>query len=117
MSSGVRQGFVDEYFLLDMSAGFDFADYVPGRRLDVTAQNLLDHVHRQYVGVPKIGRLVLARLTYSWYPLFREESPIESPGGVITACPSPSYYDRTSDKDRRCPSSSGLRFHRIAHSR
>ena len=66
VSSGVRQGFVDDYFLLDVSAGFDFADYVPGLRLDVTAQNLFDTEHRQYVGAPRIGRLVLARLTYSW---------------------------------------------------
>jgi iron complex outermembrane receptor protein len=38
---------------------------VPGLRLDVTVQNALDNRHRQFVGAPKIGRLGIARLTYT----------------------------------------------------
>ncbi|MDX1548499.1 MAG: TonB-dependent receptor, partial [Rhodothermales bacterium] len=63
--SGVYNGTVDSYFLLDLGAGFDLARYAPGLRLDVLAQNVLDELHREYVGGPQLGRLVTARLTYT----------------------------------------------------
>lgn len=63
--SGVYQGTVPSYFLLDLGAGYDFVRTVPGLRLDVTAQNVLDNEHRQYVGAPELGRLITARLTYT----------------------------------------------------
>ncbi|NBC17260.1 MAG: TonB-dependent receptor [Bacteroidetes bacterium] len=65
VSSGVYQGTVPSYFLLDLGAGYDFVRTVPGLRLDVTAQNVLDNEHRQYVGAPELGRLITARLTYT----------------------------------------------------
>jgi iron complex outermembrane receptor protein len=63
--SGVYQGTVPSYFLLDLGAGYDFVRTVPGLRLDVTAQNVLDNEHRQYIGSPQLGRLITARLTYT----------------------------------------------------
>lgn len=64
--SGPYNGFVDDYFLLDAGAGYDFGRHVPGLRLDVTVQNVFNHMHREFIGAPKMGRLGLARLTYSF---------------------------------------------------
>ncbi|NBC17194.1 MAG: TonB-dependent receptor [Bacteroidetes bacterium] len=63
--SGPYVGEVDSYFLLDVGAGYDFTRYVPGLRFDVSVQNALDNRHRQYVGAPQLGRMAIARLTYS----------------------------------------------------
>lgn len=58
-------GKVKGYTILDLGAGYEFDSSLTGLRLDVTAQNALNNVHREYIGVPKVGRLVTARLTYS----------------------------------------------------
>ena len=62
--SGPYNGVVDDYFLLDAGAGYDFARVMPGLRLDVTVQNVFNHMHREFIGAPKIGRMGLARITY-----------------------------------------------------
>ena len=65
--SGVHNGRVNDVFVLDLGAGYDFGEYVPGDvRLDVSAQNVLNNRHRQYVNAPELGRLVTTRLTYSF---------------------------------------------------
>lgn len=64
--SGPYNGVVDDAFLLDVGAGYDFGRHVPGLRLDLTVQNLLDHQHREFIGAPKMGRLGLARFSYSF---------------------------------------------------
>lgn len=65
--SGVHNGTVDDYFILDVGAGYDVSAYVPGTaQVDVMAQNVLDNRHREYVDVPEIGRLVTMRLTYTF---------------------------------------------------
>jgi len=63
--SGPFIGTVDDYFLLDIGAGYDLGKYAAGLRLDFTIQNLFDNDHREFIGAPKIGRMALARLTYS----------------------------------------------------
>jgi iron complex outermembrane receptor protein len=63
--SGPYSGHVDDYFLLDIGAGYDFDRYVPGLRLDLTVQNAFDRMHREFIGAPKMGRLGIARLTYT----------------------------------------------------
>ncbi|MFQ5568954.1 MAG: TonB-dependent receptor domain-containing protein [Rhodothermales bacterium] len=63
--SGVYSGEVESYFLLDVGAGYDFSRTMPGLRLDVLAQNVLNEEHREYIGSPQLGRLVTARLTYT----------------------------------------------------
>ena len=35
-----------------------------GASFAVTAYNVLDHMHREFVGAPEIGRMVLARFRY-----------------------------------------------------
>ena len=63
--TGPYVGDVEDYFVLDVGAGYDFARYAPGLRLDVTVQNALGNRHRQFVGAPEIGRLAIARLSYA----------------------------------------------------
>ncbi len=63
VQSGPYVGEVPDYFLLDLNAGYDFADL--GLRVDVTVQNVLDDVHREFVGAPRLGRVGMARLTYT----------------------------------------------------
>jgi len=61
VKSGVFQGTIPGYAVMNLGATMQ----VPGRRevsLAVTATNLFDHVHQEYVGAPAIGRLVTARL-------------------------------------------------------
>lgn len=62
---GTGEGGVEDHFLLDVGVGYDFEKYVPGLRLNVTVQNALDNEHRQFIGATQLGRLALARLTYS----------------------------------------------------
>jgi outer membrane receptor for ferrienterochelin and colicins len=63
--SGPYVGEVESFFLLDANVGYDFFRYAPGLRFDVTVQNLLDENHREFIGAPRLGRMALARLTYS----------------------------------------------------
>jgi outer membrane receptor for ferrienterochelin and colicins len=64
--SGPYVGEVEDYFLLDVGVGYDFGRYAPGLRLDLQAQNVLDELHREFVGAPKLGRMLIARATYSF---------------------------------------------------
>ncbi len=65
VQSGPYNGEVDAYTLLDLSAGYDLSALTPGLSLDVTVLNVLDEVHREFIGAPQLGRLALARLTYT----------------------------------------------------
>ncbi|MFB6248304.1 MAG: TonB-dependent receptor domain-containing protein [Salinibacter sp.] len=56
-------GRVDAYTRLDLRAGYR-VPAVPGLRIDVSAKNVLGTEHREFVGAPGIGRMVIARLTY-----------------------------------------------------
>ncbi len=59
--SGVYRDTVDAYAVLDASLLYR----VPVRRglsLGVSAQNLLDNRHREFAGVPRIGRLLVGRV-------------------------------------------------------
>jgi iron complex outermembrane receptor protein len=61
VQSGVYSGDVEQYTLLD--ANVDFAvPRVPRAHFSITANNLLDEMHREFVGVPEIGRLILTQL-------------------------------------------------------
>lgn len=74
--TGVYVGEVKGYSLVDLGLGYRMP-FVEGMSLDITAQNLLTFVdggeagaleqrHFEFVGVPALGRLVLARLSYSF---------------------------------------------------
>jgi iron complex outermembrane receptor protein len=65
VASGVYTGTVQSYALLD--ANLDFA--VPrtrGVQFSITGTNLLDERHREFVGVPEIGRLILTQLRFTF---------------------------------------------------
>lgn len=64
--SGPYEGEVDPYTLLDVGLGYDLGTYVPGLTFDLTVLNALDYVHREFIGAPQLGRLAIARLTYSF---------------------------------------------------
>jgi outer membrane receptor for ferrienterochelin and colicins len=63
--SGPYSGTVEAFTLLDLGAGYDLDAYVPGMRIDVSVLNVLDNVHRQFIGAPQMGRLALARIIYT----------------------------------------------------
>lgn len=65
VQSGPYNGEVDAYTLLDLSAGYDLGALTRGLILDVTVLNVLDEVHREFIGAPQLGRLAMARLTYT----------------------------------------------------
>jgi outer membrane receptor for ferrienterochelin and colicins len=60
--SGVYAGIVDSYTLVDVGASLRLPGMAKAS-LAITAENLLDRKHREFVGVPDIGRFVLAKLT------------------------------------------------------
>jgi iron complex outermembrane receptor protein len=64
VESGPYVGSVDSYFLLDLSAGYNFPT-ISGLRLDVTVNNVLNNEHREFVGAPALGMLILGRMTYT----------------------------------------------------
>ncbi len=64
MITGFFSGEADPYFLVDLGVGYRFDDLVPGLRFDIHALNLFDEQHREFVGAPKIGRFVMARLIW-----------------------------------------------------
>lgn len=63
--SGPYVGDLPSYFLVDLSFGYDFGSMVEGLRFDVGIQNVMDDRHREFVGAPEIGRMGMARLTYT----------------------------------------------------
>jgi iron complex outermembrane receptor protein len=58
-------GAVESYVVVDLNFGYSLRSLLRGLRFDVTVNNIFDHKHRQYVGAPKIGRLSLARVSFS----------------------------------------------------
>jgi outer membrane receptor for ferrienterochelin and colicins len=63
--SGPYIGDVEDRFLVDLGFGYDFTNHVSGLRMDVSVQNVLDDQNREFIGAPKIGRMAMARLTYT----------------------------------------------------
>ncbi len=61
MGSGVYQGDVEAYAVVDATVGYGLP-FAEGVTLTVSALNVLDHRHREFLGAPEIGRLVTARV-------------------------------------------------------
>ena len=59
--SGVYSGTVESYTLADLRLGFRLSE-APRTSLTVTAENLFDERHQEFVGSAEVGRLLLARL-------------------------------------------------------
>jgi iron complex outermembrane receptor protein len=65
MNSGVYVGDVDGYSVLDASIGYRLP-FQPATHVSLTANNFLNNMHREFVGAPEIGRLLLARVRYDF---------------------------------------------------
>jgi outer membrane receptor for ferrienterochelin and colicins len=65
MNSGVFVGSVPAYHMVDLTAMYDVPG-IEGLRINLAATNLLDHRVQQFVGAAQIGRLVQARVTYTF---------------------------------------------------
>jgi iron complex outermembrane receptor protein len=65
MNSGVFIGEVPGYGVVDVNVAYRLSAF-PGARVSLTATNLLDNVHREFVGAPALGRLLLVRLGYTF---------------------------------------------------
>ncbi|WP_051141362.1 TonB-dependent receptor [Salisaeta longa] len=65
VATGPYVGRVDDYFVMDAYAGYAFQESVPGLKLKVTANNVFDHDHREFVGAPALGRFIIGQLTYT----------------------------------------------------
>lgn len=59
-------GTVESYTLVDVGLAYDFTGLATGLTLAITAQNIFDNEHREYIGFPTIGRMVSSRLTYTF---------------------------------------------------
>jgi outer membrane receptor for ferrienterochelin and colicins len=65
MNSGVYTGAVDGYKLLDVNAAYRLRA-IPGATVSLTASNLFDKRHQQFIGSPELGRLLLLRMLYEF---------------------------------------------------
>lgn len=65
MNSGVYIGAVDGYSVIDASIGYRLP-FQPNTHISLTANNVLDNLHREFVGAPEIGRLLLFRVRYDF---------------------------------------------------
>ncbi|HEX2204850.1 MAG TPA: TonB-dependent receptor [Longimicrobium sp.] len=66
MNSGVYVGTVDSYTPIDATLGYRIPFTRGDATLSVSAQNLFDERHAQFVGAPEIGRMVITRITYTF---------------------------------------------------
>ncbi|MDE2763826.1 MAG: TonB-dependent receptor [Gemmatimonadota bacterium] len=65
MNSGVYRGTVDAYSVVDASIGYRLP-FQPGTRVSLTANNIGDNMHREFVGAPEVGRLLLLRVQHDF---------------------------------------------------
>ena len=61
MNSGVYVGEVGGYEVIDAAIGYELP-FRRGTRVSLTANNVLNNLHREFVGAPEVGRLLLLRL-------------------------------------------------------
>lgn len=65
MNSGVYVGEVPSYTVVDANVSYQLP-WAPGATATVTATNLLDNIHREFLGAPEVGRLLMVRLAYAF---------------------------------------------------
>jgi len=64
MMSGVYEGDVPPAALLDATAGADLG-WIPGMSVIFSASNITGKKHREFVGAPDIGRLLITKVRYT----------------------------------------------------
>ena len=62
--SGVYQGSIDGFSVVDASLGYR----VPGTgtTISTTINNVFDYKHREFIGVPEVGRLALLKVQFEF---------------------------------------------------
>ena len=65
MNSGVYIGDVDGYTVLDAGLSYRLP-FQPNARVSLSASNLLNNLHQEFIGAPELGRLLLARVRYDF---------------------------------------------------
>ena len=65
MNSGVYRGTVEAYQVFDASVGYRLP-FQPGTRVQLSASNLLNNMHREFVGAPEMGRLLVLRVRHDF---------------------------------------------------
>ena len=63
--SGVYLGEVQTYTIVDFNFGYDLP-FSSGSRFSLNVNNLLDKEHKEFIGAPLLGRLIMARLTQTF---------------------------------------------------
>ena len=65
MNSGVYLGEVEGYQVIDASVGYKLP-FQTGAHVSLTANNILNSMHNEFVGAPEIGRMLLLRVRYDF---------------------------------------------------
>ena len=65
MNSGVYMGVVDGYQTIDASLGYRLP-FQRATHVSLTANNILNNMHREFVGAPEIGRMLMLRVRYDF---------------------------------------------------
>ena len=64
MASAVWAGNIPAYTLFDVSIAKNLP-FSKNTRITLSAENVLDKKHREFVGAPEMGRMILARLIHT----------------------------------------------------
>ncbi|MEE9373784.1 MAG: TonB-dependent receptor [Saprospiraceae bacterium] len=100
-SVGQYSGLVPSKNIIDASIGYVFEN---GLALDLAATNLFDNEYRAYVNMPKIGRRVLAKMTYNFGADMGGNSSIAKTKGKMDT-----DGDGIKDSKDACPDIAGIR--------
>lgn len=65
MNSGVYVGNIDSYTVLDVNAAYEVPGW-EGFIASLTVNNVLDDKHREFIGAPEMGAVVLVQLRYEF---------------------------------------------------
>lgn len=65
MNSGTYMGTVKAYQVVDASLSYDLP-FQPGTRLTLTANNIGNYEHQEFVGAPQVGRLLIMRVRHEF---------------------------------------------------
>lgn len=65
MNSGTYIGSVAAYQVVDASVSYD-VPFQPGTRLTLTANNIGNNEHQEFVGAPQVGRLLIMRVRHEF---------------------------------------------------
>lgn len=65
VKSAIYKGVIDSYNLVDVSITYPFT-FAEGLSLTISAKNILNYKHREFIQAAELGRLVTARLAYGF---------------------------------------------------